>query len=301
MASIFQTPTVESMAALLKEGVPVINVSPLVPIRKDGRQRPFFCVHGFGGGVTDYYELAHRLGNDQPFYGLQARGLEDSEEAHTRIEEMAAYFIEWMKTVQPEGPYQVGGYCFGGIVAYEMARQLESRGEAADLVAVFDGYAPVRIGLRTMLKPKSLLNFFHNLSFWLRDYSTLLFGQRIARLARHSRFAAKQLARLFFIPQEIDLRDVLDNIEQLPANSRRLMQIEQKAEWIYVPGPIRGRVTLFRVQRLSLFRSFDLEMGWGRLARGGVEVKIIDGAHSNIIFPPHVASLAEKLGESLKK
>src|SRR5262249_28767039 len=114
----------------------------LVPIQPGGLRRPFFCVHPAGGTVFCYKELSNLLGPDQPFYGLQSRGLNGEQPPAGRIEDMAADYIAALRTVQPEGPYQLGGWSIGGVVAFEMARQLERQGQRADWIALFDSDFP---------------------------------------------------------------------------------------------------------------------------------------------------------------
>jgi thioesterase domain-containing protein len=116
--------------------------SALVPISVGGSHRPFFGVHGGAGTSLLYYPLAHLLDAEQPFYGLQAVGLYGRETPQTSVREMAARYISELRSVQPQGPYALGGYCFGGLVAYEMAVQLMDAGEKIDLVAMFNAPSP---------------------------------------------------------------------------------------------------------------------------------------------------------------
>ena len=112
--------------------------SPLVAIQPKGNRKPFFCVHPVGGNVLCYAELARRLGDDQPFYGLQARGLEGGLPPRDTIEAMAALYLEAIRAQKPAGPYLLGGWSLGGVVAYEMARQLQAQGEQVALLALID-------------------------------------------------------------------------------------------------------------------------------------------------------------------
>src|SRR5208337_925652 len=107
-----------------------------------GNKRPLFLVHPAGGHVFPYVHLAQFLGHDQPCYGLQARGLEDGQDPHTRIEDMAAWYIQALQTVQPTGPYLLGGWSMGGVVAFEMAQQLHAQGQRAALLALLDTRIP---------------------------------------------------------------------------------------------------------------------------------------------------------------
>src|SRR5262249_37663095 len=115
---------------------------PLVSIQPRGSLPPFFCAHASGGNVFSYVGLARRLGLDQPFYALQARGLMGTQEPHTRIEEMAADYLHAIRAVQESGPYSLGGWSMGGLIAFEMARQLEQQGEQVAAVALFDTLSP---------------------------------------------------------------------------------------------------------------------------------------------------------------
>jgi thioesterase domain-containing protein len=117
--------------------------SPLVCLGgARGSQLPFFCVHAIGGAVFSYVELAQSLGPEQPFHALQARGLDGRSMPFTDLEEMAAEYVRAIRTVQPEGPYRLGGWSFGGAVAFEMARQLRQSGARVDLLALLDSWSP---------------------------------------------------------------------------------------------------------------------------------------------------------------
>src|SRR6185295_18712292 len=112
--------------------------SPLVPVQPKGSRPPLFLVHGAGGDVLwGYANLAKHLHPEQPLYGIKSRGRLGLDE-FDRLEEMASYYLEEIRAVQPRGPYYLGGYCFGGNVAYEMARQLRERGEQVAFVALID-------------------------------------------------------------------------------------------------------------------------------------------------------------------
>ena len=95
---------------------------------------PIFMVPGVGGNVLVFAQLAKLIGMDQPFYGLQARGLDGKETPFTSVPEMARHYIAEIRTVRPHGPYIVLGICTGGLIAYEMAQQLLEQGETATLV-----------------------------------------------------------------------------------------------------------------------------------------------------------------------
>src|SRR5205085_8456933 len=113
----------------------------LVVIQSNGSRQPLFLVHQVNGLCLEFFRLAPYLGKDQPLYGLQSRGLNDGEEPISRLEEMAAHYIDLLCSAQPTGPYLIGGYSMGGNVAYEMGRQLRAAGKAVSLLMIID--APV--------------------------------------------------------------------------------------------------------------------------------------------------------------
>jgi amino acid adenylation domain-containing protein len=300
MTALFQSPTIEQLAKVLRSEGWSEESDTLVPIQPGGTRTPFFCVHGFGGGVVDYGELARLLGPDQPFYGLMALGVDGATLPHSQIETMAAYYIDAIHRVQPHGPYFLGGYCFGGVVAFEMARQLQSVGEPMALVGVFEGYAPVRrITGWTLFQPRLLLNFARNVPYLLRDYLALGRAEFMARTRTKLRSLGRRMLRPPGRRRERQLDDFLPDVARIPLVHRRLMELQLRAMSRYAPGTYEGRVTLFRVRGMSLFRASDPKMGWGKLAQGGVDVRMIAGGHNTILEQPHVRSLAAQLQASL--
>ena len=140
LPTLFQAPTVEKIAEILRNDGCVPTWSSLVPIQPNGDKPPFYCVHGAGGNVLMFRELAERMAPDFPFYGMQAQGLDDSKEYLKTVEEMAVHYLEEIKQFQPEGPYYLGGFCLGGQVAFHMAQILRERGEKVALLAMIDTY-----------------------------------------------------------------------------------------------------------------------------------------------------------------
>src|SRR5207249_8294245 len=139
LAMLFQAPTVKQLARVLRDEGWQADWSWLVLIQ-GGQRQPFFCVHAAGGNVLEYRDLARLLGPDQPFYGLQAKGLDGKSEPHTTIKEMASHYIREMRELQPEGPYLIGGRSSGGTIAFEMACQLSAAGQEVGLLALLDTY-----------------------------------------------------------------------------------------------------------------------------------------------------------------
>jgi amino acid adenylation domain-containing protein len=142
LTTLIQAPSVELLANELRASGKDAAYPTLVPMRTGGKKPPFFCVHGGAGSTLFLHRLAARMDSQQPFYGIEPEGLDGRKFQRTSVEQMAAHYLLEMRKVQPTGPYHFGGYCFGGIVAFEMAQQLQRQGEKAALVALFT--APLR-------------------------------------------------------------------------------------------------------------------------------------------------------------
>jgi amino acid adenylation domain-containing protein len=145
LSPLFAAPTVERLAALIDGGTAPERRSSLVAIQPHGALPPVFCVHGGAGTILHFHALARLLGAEQPFYGLQMRGLYGGAAPHFTVEAMAAHYLRELRAVQPRGPYRIGGYCFGALVAFEMARRLEARGERVALLFAINGPSPAYI------------------------------------------------------------------------------------------------------------------------------------------------------------
>ncbi len=141
MALLFQAPTIDGLADVLRDEGCSVRWKSLVAIHAQGTRRPFFVVPGVGGNVLVFARLARLLGEDQPFYGLQAQGLDGKAKPYTRVEDMARHYVEEIRSVQPQGPYLLGGTCTGGLVAYEIAQQLTAQGESVRL-AIMESWHP---------------------------------------------------------------------------------------------------------------------------------------------------------------
>src|SRR5579862_936064 len=142
VALLFEAPTVAQLARhLTQTDTAQLPWSPLVPIQPSGSKPPFFCIHGGGTQVLIYRSLARYVGNDQPLYGLQPQGGDGRLPCINRVEDMATLYLQAMRTVQPHGPYYLGGLSLGGMVAVEIAQRLRAEGEETAFLALFDTHS----------------------------------------------------------------------------------------------------------------------------------------------------------------
>ncbi len=287
---LLKVPTIAGLAAII-DGVDKTNYSgPLVPIQPAGARPPFFFTSGIQGGLMPFLDLAHRIGTDQPFFGMEMPGLPPAGEPYPTIEVIAKELVSQIRAMQPTGPYYLGGYCFGGTIVYEMARQLRAHGQRVALLAIIEGYAlKNHEARRAMWKPINLVRVIANLPRWTRDRLRRIFYRLGLKL------------KTGLTTQQ---KETLDDEEALasgavPPAKRKVMNMRRIASLAYEFQPCDQPITLIRVRAQSLFRAYDPLMGWGRLAKAGIEVNKIAGAHYNILRQPDVAGLAAVLKQKL--
>jgi amino acid adenylation domain-containing protein len=308
LATLFQAPTIAQLAAILEKDLQknltaewssLVAINPVEAARDTSSRPAFFCVHALGGNVLEYYALAHYLGKAQPFYGLQSAGLDRKHAPHTRVEDMAAHYLKEMRELQPAGPYFIGGRSLGGMIAFEMARQLRAQGEEIGLLALLDTYpsgyakllrdqATLRAGLdRAVSRTKAHLSNLRSLS--LQD--------KFLYLAAKLKFAPRKMKSHVW-------RRVYSSFANLgrplPRALQDIKELNSLAVREYVPQVYDGHVTLFWASS-DLRASVDFVEGWRALAGGGIEVHEIPGSHLDIVKEPHVRELANKLSSSLEQ
>ena len=305
LATMFQAPTVEHLAAILREEIKEGSITAgtsLVEIQRQGTRPPLFLVHGAGGGMFwGYVNLSRHLGADQPVYGFKSHGLDGTSE-YARIEDLAAEYIRDLKKVKPEGPYQLGGYCFGGNVAFEMARQLEESGEQVDFVALMNCAPPNSRYTRVEWSLRWFSRLLKNLLYWAKYVRQWSPSQRkeFFRWKRSILLSKLRLGR-DSTPRagaNVDVRDLVDLSSYTP-EQQQVWEMHIRALLEYHPQPFGGRVNLYRSPGHPLWCSFDPDYGWGDFAKRGVEVSIVPGAHEKILEEPCVTNLAESLLRSL--
>jgi len=262
-----------------------------------------------------------RLGKDQPFYGLQAVDLEAKLGRFARIEDYASHYIELMRAVSPEGPFVVGGHSFGGVVSYEIARQLVERGLEVRMLFILDSalpnLGPNRLGDRL----KSFVAFLRGL-----PHAPAEALERMRRDPEQFRRDLRQKLRFLtarWTPSKADAAPVAEapggsepipydrnaglrpedivEMTHWPENNRRIAERHYRAVLEYEPKPYAGRVTLFRSRFQSPFLGLGFQMGWDRVARAGVDVHPVPGGHLTLLAPPHVDHLARAMKKALRE
>lgn len=296
LATLFQAPTIEKLAHVLRDSGWTPPWSSLVAIQPSGSNPPLYCVHGVGGNIAEYLHLARHLGADQPFYGLQAQGLDGKAPRHNRVEDMADHYIKEIRTFQAEGPYYLAGGSFGGLVAYEMASRLVAAGQKVALLALFDTNAPgypKYLPGTTLFKRK--LNYQkQRLLFHATNLRLLEPENRVEYIHENSRKARSLMLRRFRIlqrkAQNLFLRRPLKAVQDSGREALRK----------YVAPRYEGKLILFRASKQPLGIYPDLTLGWSKFAAGELQIIEIRGYHG-LVREPVVRVLASRLTECLKE
>jgi oxalate---CoA ligase len=316
LRAILEAPTVEQFAQWLKNEQGS-DQQLLVRIKAgDDTRPPFFCVHASDGTAIGMQPLATAMHEDLTFYCLQAKGLDGSEPFAT-VEEAAACYLNEMRGVQPHGPYYLGGYCFGGFVAFEMARMLEQEGETVATLILIDAFNPAF--LRNSTASKMLLYLFKfyakRLGMHLRRMSRLspsewlgYVGGRVKAIFVHAgrygenveRVKAKQAGRNPYAAEE-DAAHADAPSSEFEQLIKGLERVGPDVARKFTPQPYGGGAVLFRVSERSDDPYEDFYLGWRRVIRGAMESYEIDATHESILTEPDVQALAKKIDVKLQK
>jgi amino acid adenylation domain-containing protein len=293
--ALFDSPTVAGLAQFLDRGQGgttkdehgEAGPSPsslLVPLQREGGGAPCFMVHPPGGIVVCYQPLARHLGRERPFFGIRSRGLHGETTLPGTLEEMAAEYVAAIRAVRPEGPYHLGGWSVGGLVALEVARQLLAAGQEVGLLALLDTTLPAGQA-REAGEIDSGREY--GLDVTLEELSRLGPDEQLPYLWQHA-------LRLGLIEPDTPLQlaqQVLDDLKRLFHHHLSLADR-------YEVCPYPGRITLFRPAEMPFAVPTQPDRGWGRLA-AAVDVHVVPGHHHSMVKEPHAQVLADKLRECL--
>ena len=286
VAALFSSPTIAELASVLriqKKAVP----SPLIVVQPNGSQVPFFCAHG----TDSYGQLARYLGPDQPIYGL-AQHLEGRKVRHTRFEDIAAHYLRKIRMVQPQGPYYIGGHSMGGLIAFEMAQQLQQQGQGVALLVLFDSASPWILPSGTNdISDESMATQFTP-SFSIRSLKRdLYFLRHRAKetLQEETKTVACHLYHRLGMPLPPTLQTFY--VDQVVYG-----RIYPEAHRSYVPQTYSGRVVYFKSEDTR-----ERVAGWKKLMNDGLEIRQVPGNHLSMLAEPNLRSLALTLKECLAK
>jgi amino acid adenylation domain-containing protein len=296
LSALFEGATVEQLAAVLRGQAEARRPSPVVAIQPRGERPPFFCVHTGSGEVLCYEPWSRRLRPDQPFYGVQDHFSYTDGDPAIPIEEMAARYVEALRAARPEGPYLLGGWSFGGLVAFEMARQLRAQGQSVPLLAVVDAAAPALLKKTVEADDAVLLTILANefTRYSMKDEEVRRMEATLRGLGPEEQLA--HVMRYFARGEEAEANVEPRYASQFLRRHLRVFRARVLVSLAYVPQIYPGRVTLFRSQDAPPeFAGLDPARGWGELSTEPVEIHVVPGNHATMGLEPHVGVLAERL------
>jgi acyl transferase domain-containing protein/thioesterase domain-containing protein len=299
---LFEARTISRLAAVIRNArqpaAPKLKAwSSLVAVQSTGMRAPLFCVHAIGGDVVFYEPLSKALGDEQPFYAFRSPHLSKQEIRNATVEELAAAYVHDLREFSPQGPYLIGGASFGGIVAFEMARQLSAQGDEPVLLFLFDTAAP---GSTQKVSSTEKLHGFRQR---LRERGIPYLMRKIVLKGDHWR---KQMLKRLKDAECFCFRIIR---RELPPGLR--YYLTERAHWnaarSYTAQKYPGKITLLRaVDRgylgMELLGTREAPgLGWGGLAAGGLEIHEVSGEHGNMLDEPHVRTVAAELKKILQR
>jgi thioesterase domain-containing protein/aryl carrier-like protein len=255
----------------------------LVEITRGGHRPPLFCVHGAGGNVLNFRDLSWGLHHDQPFFALQARGVDGTTRPHRSIEEMARAYVEEIRALRPHGPYFLAGYSGGGVVAFEMAQQLKALGEEVPLLVFFDTYHP-QMPIRTVTFRRKLM---------------LLRKEGLAYLKER---ALDRVERVRAVRERVQIKLCVLGGRPVPhaLRDRHLTESFGRASRRYRPQPWQGKAILFRAETVPfVFGGGGPYYGWDSVVLGGVKTVMIPGNHDTLLLGANAKVLMGPLNAAL--
>ncbi|AWG22183.1 hypothetical protein FFWV33_12000 [Flavobacterium faecale] len=293
LSALFQHSTVEKLSKLLTIDKEIKN-DFLVPLKPNGTKTPLFIVHGSGLNILNFAHVINHFDEDQPVYGFQGIGPNGYDNWFQSVEEMAAKYIEYVVEINPTGPYALSGFSFGGIVAFEMARQLESQGKEVSLIAVLDTYVDAAYYCRTPGQKK--LRRIYDRNYRRADYfCQMLTSWKSFKTRINSK--TTYIQKKYFGPKT-----------GLPEHEAHAMELFIEADQMvdkivdrYHLLPQQFEVELFRAADDKGYKLDASHLGWKKAALKGVNIHNISGDHDCIVDPPNDKTLARMLQGLLDK
>jgi amino acid adenylation domain-containing protein len=294
LAVLFENSTVEKLSLMLEMDGKAITWDSLVPIKPTGTKVPLYIVHGAGLNVLLFNTLARHLDDDQPVFGLQAKGLNGVDKPLTKLEDIAAHYIAAIKVQNPSGPYALAGYSFGGVIAYEMARQLVDSNNEVRMLGMFDTYA-----YRTPYYDPWLVKYIKKSMYFSRKVWHSLtfkdgFKKTISMRARaFERSAIRLLWKLKFGSEQVQ--------PGFFGYANKIDETNHLAQKRYKIEPFDIAIDLFRAETRSFYLDDYVYMGWAPYALKGVKTHNIPGEHHTLFKEPNHKIFARKLQDCLDK
>lgn len=280
--------TIADLATIVRRGGQESSRAPIVTLREgEADRRPLFLFHPFGGTVFCYVELTRHLPPGRAVVAVEAPGIENEGEAEVTVEGMAARYIDYLKEIQPTGPYALGGWCFGGVIAYEVAGQLRAAGDEIEFIAAIDSRAPIEENIPEIADDATILSWF------ARDLA-VPYGKTLTIEPEHLRALGgdaafdhilERAAAIGVLAEDADRGQILRYFEAYLANGIALQT--------YLPEP--NDLDLLLLRAADEPEDYGPKLGWEALIKGSLQVIDVSGDHNSVMYPPHAAVAAQAI------
>jgi amino acid adenylation domain-containing protein len=296
ITALFEAPTIEKLSRMLGQTEKLHSWKSLVPIKPSGNKPPLYIVHGSGLTVLVFHKLATTMDSDQPVYGLQARGLNGIDEPFDNLEKIASYYISEIFEQNPSGPYNLAGYSFGGIVAFEMAKQLIARGKKVNMLAIFDTFADNSPNIDRWVP-----NLFKKFKKLFLD---IKFNLRLLKKDPIDTIKYRFINRKYKLMRLLSRGGIIKEISGQEKYLRYSEKINRKHDIAYAKydfTPYNGSIDLFRVKKRMYYLDDPIYFGWKPFASKGLNIHEIPGDHVTFLHSPNVQELSKILSSIIEE
>lgn len=284
---LFQAPTIEEFAEVIQGGGTGSRI--LVPLRPTGTHAPLFCPHPIGGTVFTYVPMVRHLEADRPVYGLQSPGLSDAAASDVSVEAIAARYVDEIREVQPEGPYHIAGWCFGGLIGYEMAQQLKAQGEEIAYLAMLDSAFPSEDEEEEAFDDATLLSWF------ARDLAVPVGKEldlpddelRAMDQPKMLPYVLREAKAIEVLPESTEVDEIQRYFHVYLANGIALQN--------YRPVGYEGDAVYVR----ALDAERDYSDRWRNAGTPPITIRDAPGTHNTMMYEPNVEVVADVLNDGL--
>nr|APD72095.1 non-ribosomal peptide synthetase 3 [Streptomyces sp.] len=292
ISELLRQGTIAELATTVRRGGQETSRVPVVTLREgEEGSRPLFLFHPFGGTVFCYVELTRHLPQGRAVLAVEAPGIESTGEAEVSVEGMAGRYIEYLREIQPTGPYALGGWCFGGVIAYEVAGRLRAAGEEIELLAAIDSRAPIEENIPETADDATILSWFARDLAVPYGKSLDIPAEELRELGGDAAFdhILRRAAAIGVLAEDADRDQILRYFEAYLANGIALQT--------YLPEP--NDLDLLLLRAVDEPVDYGPKLGWDTLIKGSLQVVDVQGDHNSVMYPPHAAVAAEAIAPHL--
>ncbi|MCY7422266.1 MAG: amino acid adenylation domain-containing protein [Chitinophagaceae bacterium] len=306
LTTLINAPTITQLACVLDNTDKNRDASCIYTFKASGNKTPLYLVHAGAGDILFYRELVNALEDDQPVYGIMARGLYGKQPPLTNVHDLASHYVDEIFRLQPTGPYRLAGYCFGAVLCFEMAVILKSKKQEVDFLASINGISPTYVSTASIMAAQPAVEYGGTLKekiyYQIKTIAALPLKQALSYPFTRLVHKYRNLAFYYFYHLKLKVYNyyISKNLP-LPTRLARQYYFDTNANMVqqYMPTRYNGNMTVFRSP--GLFP--EPTLGWKNHVTGKINTVDIPGNHENrrvVLNKPHVTHLAIKLNQCIR-